>query len=827
MSAAIEAAVSGHRISVISAPSGHGKTRAAAEWAALQPRPVAWLCLGPTDDDPAVLTSGVVTALRGLLPAQQELGEALGRLDPGAEVNRLYNQICRTFEQARAVCVLVVDDAQRAAGQLGAGLLGMLLDEAPESLRLVFLGTTPIEGWLAKQLLEGSAVQLSAQDLAFDRSETEGLLKRFGGRLDAREVLEDTQGWPIAVQVAALASQRPPGAQDSLEDLLRSYVQTQILDGLGDSLAVFVLTTTACTELTAGLATAMSGRQEAAAVLEELVDRGIFLSRHCGSDETPVYRWHPIFARQCTQILLRQDPTALNLIHRRAGEYLCSTEPMRALRHFEAAHDHDRAMEVLVENWLELIIGDHAAQVATFCAVLPRRLSGAAAAQLILACAEEAIGEHQEARARFHRVLDSLPDHPRGQEVGSILRVARLLLTDDPKAALEATRDVHARLAVAGEYEGRERVAVLFLLTWTELRLRLHPASAPEIMSAAAREWAAMHETHLERSALGSLAMIHLCDGRNSRARRILREVDAPLQASAATLTAYAGSALGTASGLLAYWSADFENAAAWFGRILEAGDLPVPLGGAVRAFLAFSAAGARDPALCRRAATELEAVSPEEVQGAQWPIFRDAAHAVLAEAAGHRPRALALVARHSESADLPMIGVVLAGILRRAGDPAGAFRLLSRHRAFMGVSYVAISARISAALVHRMHGEPEVAHEYCEYALDIAEREDMRAPFCDGDLKLRLLLTEHLTRRTSHEAFIAGALTAEQSSQGLLAALSGREVEVYRLLQTSMTIQEIAEALTVSVNTVKTHQRAIHRKLGVRTRREAQQLAP
>ncbi|MCH8561887.1 LuxR C-terminal-related transcriptional regulator [Nesterenkonia sp. YGD6] len=814
-------------MTVISAPSGHGKTRAAAEWARHQPRPVAWLCLGPADDEPAALTSGVITALRGLLHADDDLREALGELDPGSDATTLYDQVCRTFEQPASVSVLVIDDAQRAAGQLRAGLLGMLVDDAPEHLRLVFLGTTPIEAWLAKQILEDSAAHLSAADLAFDRSETEGLLKRFGNSLDSREVLESTQGWPIAVQTAALASQRPPGAGDSLEDLLRSYVQTQILDGLGESLAVFILTTTACTELTAELATALSGRDDAAAVLDELVDRGIFLSRHCESGETPTYRWHPIFARQCTQILRRQDPTALNLLHLRAGEQLSSTNPLSALRHFQAAQDHDRAHQVLVANWLELIIGDHARQVATFCAGLPQRLSGAATTQLILACAEDVMGEHQVARTRFRKVLDSLPDDATDEGVESVLRVARLFLTDDPRAALTAARDVHARLSVSGEFEGRERVGVLFLLAWTELRLRLHPESAPEIMSAAAREWGAMGEAQLERSALGSLAMVDLWDGRNARARRILSEVDAPLQASTSISTHYEGSALGTAMGLLAYWSADFESATEWFGRVIEAGDAPVPLGGAVRTFLAFSAAGARDPALCRRAALELEAVSREEAQGVQWPIFRDAAQAVLEEVAGHRPRALALVERHPDAADLPMIGVVLAGILRRAGDPARAFRLLSRHRAFMGISYVAISARISAALVHRMRGEPDVAHEYCEYALDIAEREDIRQPFCDGDLNLRLLLTDHLTRRTSHEAFIASALTAEQSRRGVLAALSGREVEVYRLLQTSKTIQEIADALMVSVNTVKTHQRAIHRKLGVRTRREAQQLAP
>nr|WP_255459516.1 helix-turn-helix transcriptional regulator [Micrococcus sp. TA1] len=61
----------------------------------------------------------------------------------------------------------------------------------------------------------------------------------------------------------------------------------------------------------------------------------------------------------------------------------------------------------------------------------------------------------------------------------------------------------------------------------------------------------------------------------------------------------------------------------------------------------------------------------------------------------------------------------------------------------------------------------------------------------------------------------------------GVLEALSERERDVFRLLQTSRTVREIAEELYVSVNTVKTHQRAIYRKLGVQSRREAQRVAP
>ena len=50
---------------------------------------------------------------------------------------------------------------------------------------------------------------------------------------------------------------------------------------------------------------------------------------------------------------------------------------------------------------------------------------------------------------------------------------------------------------------------------------------------------------------------------------------------------------------------------------------------------------------------------------------------------------------------------------------------------------------------------------------------------------------------------------------------LTPREADVLELLQSGRSNAEIAHALQVSVETVRTHARRIYRKLGVKTRRE------
>ncbi|MBN9183160.1 MAG: helix-turn-helix transcriptional regulator [Microbacterium sp.] len=70
-----------------------------------------------------------------------------------------------------------------------------------------------------------------------------------------------------------------------------------------------------------------------------------------------------------------------------------------------------------------------------------------------------------------------------------------------------------------------------------------------------------------------------------------------------------------------------------------------------------------------------------------------------------------------------------------------------------------------------------------------------------------------------------ATILGRTQEEPSALSSLSGRERQVLAHLRTTMTPAEIAVALDVSLNTLKTHQRAIYRKLGVSTRRAATRL--
>jgi DNA-binding NarL/FixJ family response regulator len=75
-----------------------------------------------------------------------------------------------------------------------------------------------------------------------------------------------------------------------------------------------------------------------------------------------------------------------------------------------------------------------------------------------------------------------------------------------------------------------------------------------------------------------------------------------------------------------------------------------------------------------------------------------------------------------------------------------------------------------------------------------------------------------HLASRGLHVLPPAHTLTPDPAGPELL---TPREADVLELLQSGRSNAEIAYALHVSIETVRTHARRVYRKLGVRTRRE------
>ena len=206
----------GHKLTLISAPAGFGKTTVLSEWiAALRadagaPR-FCWLSLDEADSEPARFLAYLAAALQTVEPT---LGEALqaglqSSRPPAAEtlLTGLVNEIAALPQSF----VLVLDDYHRVDCRAVDHALAFLLDNLPPQLHLVVASREDPPLPLARLRARGHLTEVRAADLRFTPAEAVEFLNRVMGLALSEEqaaVLETrTEGWVAGLQLAALALQ--------------------------------------------------------------------------------------------------------------------------------------------------------------------------------------------------------------------------------------------------------------------------------------------------------------------------------------------------------------------------------------------------------------------------------------------------------------------------------------------------------------------------------------------------------------------------------------------------------------------------------------------
>ncbi|HEY5882525.1 MAG TPA: LuxR C-terminal-related transcriptional regulator [Nakamurella sp.] len=174
---------------------------------------------------------------------------------------------------------------------------------------------------------------------------------------------------------------------------------------------------------------------------------------------------------------------------------------------------------------------------------------------------------------------------------------------------------------------------------------------------------------------------------------------------------------------------------------------------------------------------------------------------------------------------------VVLARAWLALGEPGTALQLLEPLRQ-SALPYLveAVDARVLAAVALGRRHRTTAALEAITEAIELAEPETLIAPFVRAGSAVTEMIVQyrHVTGvRHDFADVIQHAITPQPVPEPALPnhaveQLTDRETLVLRYLPTMLKSSEIGADLYLSVNTVKSHLRAIYRKLDVTNRRDA-----
>ena len=356
-----------HRLTLVSAPAGFGKTTALSDWLAhLDERPanirVGWLSLDVADNDLSRFLTHLIAALSGAgLDVDPAVLDHQGTAISDA-LTMLVNDVTRAADQAPEMqWIQVLDDYHVIDEPEVHEAVTFLLDHSPAQLHLVMATRSDPPVPLARLRARGQLTELRAADLRLTRTEACDFLDEVMG-LDLTtadvEALEDrTEGWVAGLQLAGLSLRdiSEPGevaafieAFTGSNRFVIDYLADEVLTRQPGEVRDFLLRTAVLDQLTGSLCNTVTGRDDGARMLEDLERGNLFVVPL--DAQRSWYRYHHLFADVLSARLLAEHLDQVPSLHQRASAWYAAHDlPIRAVRHALAAGDYDRAARLMEE----------------------------------------------------------------------------------------------------------------------------------------------------------------------------------------------------------------------------------------------------------------------------------------------------------------------------------------------------------------------------------------------------------------------------------------------------------------------------------------------
>jgi LuxR family maltose regulon positive regulatory protein len=867
-----------HKLTLLSAPAGFGKTTLVSEWISTRGEredspPVAWVSLDPGDNDPVRFWRYVIAACRSFHTNVGESALALLQTSRRPPLESMLTTFINELAQLACRGYLVLEDYHVITSPRIHETVTYFVDHLPATLHLLILTRSDPPLPLARLRAHDDLYELDAADLRFSLAETQTFLRQtlpFSlsaeviTRLEAR-----TEGWVAGLRLLTLALQGRKDPRD-LEHMLVTftgshrhileYFVADVLSSQPEALQEFLLQTSVLSRLTGSLCDAVTGRNDSELMLEQLERANLFLLPL--DDAGQWYRYHALFAeamqhearRRLGEDYVRSLYDKASLWYEQHGLLAEAVEVALSARDFvRAAALIERIIEPHninneLHTWLrwieqlpEEVLQVHPALCLTYAIALLYTLDRSDPAALTL------IQPPLEMAERFWQTAGN------GPKLGEALAVRSQLAwwQGDVTQAFAAARQ---SLELLPEQETLWRGSSILTVGLEELL-----AGKPDLVRQAALEARARFEAvgnaYGTRAATHMLGEVYSQQGELHAAAQIYRQV----LAEAAEDPLDRGNALTGLAALSYEWN-ELQTAEQDVSQALDLGKRHVQELGKYHEekFILVPASLLLARVLHARGETAQAQQLLQELvvltQERKWPYLH---REVLAGQARLSLSVADLAAVQRWSTTIAQLGedtrlvqqereaLIVARLLIAQGEATAALRLLERWQVeahAQGRTRSELEIQGLTALAHFTHKNLPQARQALREALVLAQTEGYQRLFLDeGETLATLLRAVLLDVReeplVSYARSLLLAFAQQQAEQQhdtsphttsalLIEPLSPQEQRVLRLLAAGRSNPEIAEALVVSVNTVKTQVQSIYRKLNVNNRWEAREAA-
>jgi LuxR family transcriptional regulator, maltose regulon positive regulatory protein len=411
------------KVSVISAPTGYGKTTLLAHWRQVEEAnvPFAWVSLDEQDNDPIRLWRHIVEALRRVVPEQEDFGadillgmSVVGERFAGVTLPTLINEIAELPHRV----VLVLDDYQFVTEEDSHESVAFFLEHLPENVHLVISSRSDPPLPLGRVRARAEMNEIRTEQLAFSEEEADCLLnEKMGLDIDPDGLsllLERTEGWPAGIYLASLSLQNKEDKHAFIESFggsnryIVGLLGEEVLAVLPEEVRQFLLETSVLRTMTGPLCDAVTGREGSARLLRELARSNLFVVSL--DEEGEWYRYHHLFSELLLYELKSSRPDLVPTLRERASVWLEDEGFFEgAIRQAIAATDYERVGLLIARHWYGYVSAGQTATVQRWLESLPEEMITHDAALALVEAWICALGGRREESARFLALSESIP----------------------------------------------------------------------------------------------------------------------------------------------------------------------------------------------------------------------------------------------------------------------------------------------------------------------------------------------------------------------------------------------------------------------------------
>ncbi|MFN2222349.1 MAG: hypothetical protein ACK2UH_07340, partial [Candidatus Promineifilaceae bacterium] len=258
---------SSHKLTLLSAPAGFGKTTLLGEWIAGCQRPTAWLSLDAGDDDLTRFLTYLVAALQTVVADIGQMVMSVLQSPQMPPVETILTSLVNEITAVPDDFILVLDDYHLIEERGVNEALVFLLEHLPPQMHLVIATREDPNLPLARLRARGQLTELRVADLRFTMAEGADFLNQVMGlNLSAEDVaaLENrTEGWIAGLQLAALSMRGHEDKAGFIESFTGShyfvldYLVEEVLEQQPEDVQDFLLRTSVLDRLCGPLCDAL------------------------------------------------------------------------------------------------------------------------------------------------------------------------------------------------------------------------------------------------------------------------------------------------------------------------------------------------------------------------------------------------------------------------------------------------------------------------------------------------------------------------------------------------------------------------------------------